>query len=182
MSVGDPRGRRPQGLAPIGRGERFYLRWVAAFWVCGWAVMLASGIDLDEPISVVPVGGLVVLVLAVWAARRRAAAPPQGADLLPPTEPSAGLVQRLRERIDPPRPVDPEEWIVLTVVPFSDGPMVHSAIEGAGIDAVMDEVRPLPAHGLDRQRIIVRQRDHDQALGILRDLGQLPSVDPFDSH
>jgi hypothetical protein len=143
--------------------------------------MLASGIDLDEPITVLPVAGLVVLAFLVWAARRRAAAPRQGADLLPPTEPAAGLVQRLRERIDPPREIGPDEWIVLTIVPFSDGPMVHSAIEGAGIEAVIDEVRALPAHGLDRHRIIVRQRDVDRAMGILRDLGQLPSLDPFDS-
>ena len=81
----------------------------------------------------------------------------------------------------PPREPDPEEWIVLTVVPFSDGPMVHSAIEGAGIEAVMDEARLLPSHGLDRHRIVVRQRDVAQAEGILRDLGRMPPVDPFDA-
>jgi hypothetical protein len=148
----------------------------------GWGIALGIGVDLDDPLSAVPLGIWGLVIVALWIARRRAAAPRQGAALLPAVEErSGGLLQRLRDRIDPPREPDPEEWIVLTVVPFSDGPMVHSAIEGAGIEAVMDEARLLPSHGLDRHRIVVRQRDVAQAEGILRDLGRMPPVDPFDA-
>jgi hypothetical protein len=93
-----------------------------------------------------------------------------------------GWFQRLRERIDPPVEPAPDDWVVLTVVPFSDGPMTHSAIEGAGIDAVLEWVRrPLPAHGFDQYRIVVRQRDLPEATEILQDLrGPGLPPDPFD--
>jgi hypothetical protein len=82
-----------------------------------------------------------------------------------------GWLQRLRERIDPPREVADHEWVLLAVVPFSDGPMTHSAIEGAGIEAVLDHVRGTPpAHGFDRYRILVHQRDLTEAQVILDDL------------
>lgn len=92
------------------------------------------------------------------------------------------LGEWLRRRLDPPYEPDPDEWVVLTVVPFSDGPMTHSAVEGAGIEAMLQWVRPpLPAHGFDRYRIVVHQRDLAEATEILRDL-RAPGLppDPFD--
>ena len=92
-----------------------------------------------------------------------------------------GWFQRLRERIDPPREIASHEWVVLTVVPFTDGPMTHSAIQGAGIEAQLEHLRGTPpAHGFDRYRIIVHHRDLAEAQAILEDLRHPGSgYDPF---
>jgi hypothetical protein len=83
-----------------------------------------------------------------------------------------GWLQRLRERIDPPAPGAPDDWIVVSDTVLADGPMVQSAIEGAGIPAVLREVSWLPAHGMERAQVIVRRKDLEAAQEIVADLGR----------
>ena len=134
------------------------------------------------PVIAIALGMVGVGVIGAVLARRDHERHAQGAALLPPIERrSGGFFQRLQDRIDPPREPDPDSFVMLTVVPFSDGPMTHSAIEGAGIEAWLEWVRPPLAHGgFDRYRIVVRQRDlaaASQILDDLRGLGLPP--DPF---
>ena len=70
-----------------------------------------------------------------------------------------GLGERLRRLIDPPKEPNPDDWVVLTVVLHHEGPMLHSALEAAGIFSVLQEVRLIPSHTLDQQRVVVQQRD-----------------------
>ena len=89
-------------------------------------------------------------------------------------------MQRLRERIDPPTAGDPDDWVVVAVVPFAEGPLVHSAITAAGIEAVMDWRRAFAGRGPDLQRIAVRRRDQAEAEEIVRDArGPNPGSGPF---
>jgi hypothetical protein len=81
-----------------------------------------------------------------------------------------GISDRVRRWIDPPRPPEPDEMVVVTHVPFHEGPMVQSALEGAGITAFLQEWTVLPGHLPSRQRILVRHGDLAAAEDVLRDL------------
>jgi hypothetical protein len=91
-----------------------------------------------------------------------------------------GLFDRLRRRIDPPQTPAPDDWVVVADVAFHDGPMVHSALEGAGIEAVLQEWTLLPGQLPSRHRILVQQRQFEVARQTLDDLRGpgLPN-DPF---
>lgn len=160
------------GPVSHGRGRKVAITTmlgVFAFALVGGAI--AEGTSVL--VGALALGLIGVGVLGAVLARRDFERPAQGAALLPPvaTARPPGFLQRLRERIDPPRPPDPDDWVVLAVVPFSDGPMLHSAVEGAGIPAVLRHVHLTPpGHGFDRYEITVRYRDLPTAMEIREDL------------
>jgi hypothetical protein len=166
----------------VDRAERLALLGTGA-WTVGVGAIVAGGAALSGSIGgLVALGGLLVALVAVVLARRSARERAAGGGPPPPIRSGrAGLVQRLRERIDPPAPEEPEDWMILTVLPFHEGPLVHSAVEGAGIEALLQEIRPLPSHHPDKHRIVVRRRDLAEARQILEDLNGpgLPR-DPFE--
>jgi hypothetical protein len=111
-------------------------------------------------------------VAGAWLARRSTRVE---ADLghRPAPEPQrAGIVQRLRERIDPPVPGDPDDWVVVADVLHFEGPLVQSAIEAAGIPAVLEPHSAVPGRPgpWDRQRVVVRRGDVPVAEEILAEL------------
>lgn len=91
-----------------------------------------------------------------------------------------GLGERLRRWFDPPQEPDPDEWVIVAVVPFHEGPMAQSALEAAGIAVVLVEARLFVTHHTGTlYRIVVRARDVAEATELLADLRAPAPPDPF---
>lgn len=81
-----------------------------------------------------------------------------------------GLGERLRRWIDRPTEPGPEDWVVVEVVPFHEGPLLQSALEGAGIPAVLQQWTDVAQHTRTQQNVAVRHRDVGRARELLADL------------
>jgi hypothetical protein len=146
---------------------RTAVRWLAIGWV---RVVVVSAVSAG-PAGGLAIGLIGVGALGAWGARRATHAFAVTDDAsAPPRRPR--LVQRLRARIDPPVPGEPDDWIVVADTLFAEGPMVQSAIEGAGVRAVLREVSGLPAHGMERYQVVVQRRDLEVALEIVDELSR----------
>ncbi len=81
-----------------------------------------------------------------------------------------GLSDRLRRWMDTPSSPDPEGWVTVAVLPFHEGPLVTSALDGAGIVAALQDWSPLPGQIPTRARILVRQQDAAAAEALVEEL------------
>lgn len=78
--------------------------------------------------------------------------------------------ERLKRWLTNPSSPDPDGWVTVTVVPFHEGPLVTSALDGAGIAAALQDWSPLPGQIPTRARIVVRRQDVEAATELIVEL------------